>query len=218
MNEYSFMIAMKLSEQQQDDRRNRVLEGALRCFARDGFHRTTMQAIAAETRISPGALYLYFRSKEDLIVGIVERHRDALLEDFAAAERAPDILAALREIGRRRLVEADSSEMQLAVTIWSEAVRTPAIGTICQSLERSTRLSLRRIFELARTRGIAAATLEPDFAAEYFQTMLQGMLKRRALEPGFTGAMAAGLARATLAALFRGAIHPVMPLASPEKQ
>ena len=53
------------------------------CFARSGFHRTTMQDICKEALISPGALYVYFSSKEDLIAGITERDRAEFAERFA---------------------------------------------------------------------------------------------------------------------------------------
>ena len=46
------------------DRRARILDAAERCFVRSGFHRTTMQDVAAEAGMSPGNLYRYFASKE----------------------------------------------------------------------------------------------------------------------------------------------------------
>ena len=64
----------KLSDIQQEERRARILDAAERCFARTGFHRTTMQDICKDAGISPGALYIWFSSKEALIAGISARH------------------------------------------------------------------------------------------------------------------------------------------------
>jgi TetR/AcrR family transcriptional regulator, repressor for uid operon len=46
------------------DRRTRILDAAETCFVRSGFHRTTMQDVAAEAGMSAGNLYRYFPSKE----------------------------------------------------------------------------------------------------------------------------------------------------------
>src|SRR6476646_4204190 len=54
------------------DRRSEILSAAQTCFARAGFHQTSMQEICAEAGMSPGNLYRYFRSNEDIIAGIAE--------------------------------------------------------------------------------------------------------------------------------------------------
>jgi hypothetical protein len=48
-----------------------------RCFAREGFHRTTMQDIVAQTGLSAGAIYRYFPAKEDIVAAIAAEHRAA---------------------------------------------------------------------------------------------------------------------------------------------
>ncbi|MGO2003854.1 MULTISPECIES: TetR/AcrR family transcriptional regulator [Micrococcaceae] len=47
--------------------RARIQDAALTLFSREGFHRTTMRAIAAEAGVSPGNAYYHFASKEDLV-------------------------------------------------------------------------------------------------------------------------------------------------------
>ena len=61
----------KVTEEHVDARRRQILSAALRCFARDGFHRTTMQDIFREADLSPGAVYSYFKGKDELIAGII---------------------------------------------------------------------------------------------------------------------------------------------------
>ena len=88
----------KLKPDTQRARRDAILDAAELCFARSGFHRCTMQAICKEAGISPGALYVYFASKEDLIAGLAERDRGAFQERFAPLGDANDILNALRVV------------------------------------------------------------------------------------------------------------------------
>src|SRR3954467_3629050 len=60
----------KVTEEHVDARRRQILSGALRCFAREGFYRTTMQDIFREAGLSPGAVYSYFKGKDELIAAI----------------------------------------------------------------------------------------------------------------------------------------------------
>jgi AcrR family transcriptional regulator len=61
----------KVTEEHVQARRRQILSAALRCFAREGFHRTTMQDIFREAELSPGAVYSYFKGKDDLIAAII---------------------------------------------------------------------------------------------------------------------------------------------------
>jgi AcrR family transcriptional regulator len=61
----------KVTEEHVEARRRQILSAALRCFARQGFHRTTMQDIFREADLSPGAVYSYFTGKDELIVAII---------------------------------------------------------------------------------------------------------------------------------------------------
>ncbi len=63
--------------QHQTDRRATILDAAEQCFSRSGFHQTSMSDICQAAGMSPGNLYRYFPSKEAIIAGIIERHRDA---------------------------------------------------------------------------------------------------------------------------------------------
>src|SRR5262249_5925610 len=61
----------KVTQEHVDARRRQILSAAVRCFAREGFHRTTMQDIFREAELSPGAVYSYFAGKDELIVAII---------------------------------------------------------------------------------------------------------------------------------------------------
>jgi TetR/AcrR family transcriptional regulator len=71
-----------------EDKRQRVLYSAKRAFAERGFTGANVNEIAREAGISVGALYKYFRSKEDLFLAIIEASRERLgstLDDILAA-------------------------------------------------------------------------------------------------------------------------------------
>src|SRR5215213_11638526 len=97
----------RANSQLQADRRDEILAAAQTCFARSGFHQTSMQEICAEAGMSPGNLYRYFPSKEAIIAGITERNRADAAAGFAAVGRAPDFYEGLAALARHHLVGRD---------------------------------------------------------------------------------------------------------------
>ena len=57
-----------------EDRREQIIEAALRVFARKGFNGSTNKDIAKEAGITPGLIYHYFESKEELLKAAIEEH------------------------------------------------------------------------------------------------------------------------------------------------
>src|SRR5688500_17498902 len=76
----------KVMPQYLEMRRQQVVDAARACFARTGFHQTTMQDICGEAELSPGAVYRYFRSKEEIIEAIGEESRQRNIELINAAK------------------------------------------------------------------------------------------------------------------------------------
>jgi AcrR family transcriptional regulator len=69
-----------------------MLDAAERCMVRNGYHATTMQQVAAEAGCAIGTFYLYFKSKEELFRGVVDRHARVLfanLRDAIMREQEP---------------------------------------------------------------------------------------------------------------------------------
>lgn len=66
-------------EREKERRRQQIMVAAKRIFADKGFGRATMEDIANEAELSPGTLYLYFRSKDELCVSLSLRVLQYLL-------------------------------------------------------------------------------------------------------------------------------------------
>jgi len=82
-----------------ESRRRQIMEAAVACFARHGFHGTTMQDIVAETGLSAGAIYRYFPAKEGIVAAIAAEHHSreaAVLADVEAGADLGPCCASLR--------------------------------------------------------------------------------------------------------------------------
>ena len=133
----------KLKPDIQRARREHILDAAEQCFARAGFHRTTMHDICKEAGVSPGALYVYFDSKEALIAGISERDRAEFAERLDRLAAAPDFMQALRELGEQYFLEDPATDHRMCIEIGLESTRNPRIGEIFQRFDRYIARKLR---------------------------------------------------------------------------
>lgn len=55
-----------------DERRTQIIESAINVFSRQGFSNTRMDDVAAESGLSKGLLYWYFKSKDEIIIAIAD--------------------------------------------------------------------------------------------------------------------------------------------------
>lgn len=76
------------------DKRDRILDAAVKVFAKTGFHGTKVSAIAKAAGVADGTIYLYFRSKEELLVSLFEDRVERLLrymkDELAKIDSVPE--------------------------------------------------------------------------------------------------------------------------------
>jgi AcrR family transcriptional regulator len=175
----------KLKPEVQHQRRERILDAAERCFARSGFHRTTMHDICKEAGISPGALYVYFDSKEALIAGITERDRAEFAERLEVLAKAPDFLEALRALGQQYFLEEPADSHRMCIEIGLESTRNPRVGEIVQRIDRYIAESFETLFQRMQDEGRIAPALPIPTVTKAFLVVADGMFWHRAIDPDF---------------------------------
>src|SRR6478736_1487479 len=87
------------SPRRAGDKRERILCAAVKVFAKNGFHATRVSEVAKAAGVADGTIYLYFKSKEELLVSLFEDRVDKLLS-FMREElpKQPDPAARLRAV------------------------------------------------------------------------------------------------------------------------
>ena len=76
---------MQARETQRQDKRARILEAAVQVFAESGFFNATVAGIARAAGVADGTIYLYFKSKDDLLLQLFEEKMAELLASAQAA-------------------------------------------------------------------------------------------------------------------------------------
>ena len=175
----------RLKPATQAARREHILDAAERCFARAGFHRTTMQDICKEAGISAGALYVYFASKEDLIAGISERDRMTLGGQLAEIGTAGDLMEALRGLAMHYCHVLPRQKNIICIEIGAESTRNPAVAGICRAFEHSMLDALEQVLTAATQDGKIAPSIDARAAAQMMMLLGDGLFWRRAIDPDF---------------------------------
>src|SRR3954463_5275703 len=170
--------------QLQADRRGEILAAAQTCFARAGFHQTSMQEICAQAGMSPGNLYRYFRSKEDIIAGIAERDRADAAQQFDALDQG-DFFDGLAGMAQHHLVERSLEEVALCAEIMAESRRNPAVARIYQDMEADVRARFIAILQRAAERGEIRRDVDFDGTVTVLFALADGLSWRRAVQPSF---------------------------------
>lgn len=163
-------------------RRREIMEAAIACFRRAGFHQTGMQAICAEAGISAGALYRYFGSKAEIIAAIAEEDRLAVAQVLAGALTSGVVLEDLQR-SAELIVERHSGQGKAALIadVIGESVRDPALGARLAQIDAEAAGYLAQALARAQQKGEVDPSLDPKAAAHVLFATLDGLMLRMAI-------------------------------------
>lgn len=143
----------KVSAEHLANRRKEILAAAAVCFARDGFHRTSMQDIVRESGLSAGLIYRYFAGKDEMIAAIVaEWHEERAARIATTADLLTGYLDLLRSLGRPEATQ----DRNLGLQAWAETVRDPRLRDLARAGVDGPRSALGAAMPDARARVLIA--------------------------------------------------------------
>lgn len=183
----------KVTQEHRDRRRQQIIDAAVECFARQGYHSTSMQDIFAAADLSAGAVYRYFPSKASLYraisTDVLCSTRGALDEAIADAVSAGDPVAVPRIADVVALLVTRMARSPLAglcpviVEVWSEASRDAELRD--QVVEIFDQLTARfeRLLDLHVTAGRLPASTDTRGLARLILATLQGYMAQYSALP-----------------------------------
>jgi AcrR family transcriptional regulator len=166
------------------DRRSQILEAALVCFARRGFHQTSMHDISGQAGISVGLIYRYFENKEAVISAMADRHKKEIGEVLERARQAPTLLESLEILFTAHCCE-DAPQLVSAfvVDLYAEASRNPQVADLVRDVLETAMDGVRDLISRAPEGQNAAHGLTPNELAELIFAVARGMLMLDVLRP-----------------------------------
>jgi AcrR family transcriptional regulator len=179
----------RITDARREARREQVLEAARACLEEHGLEAVSMEMIIARSGLSTGAVYGYFKGKEQIINAAVIEGTAELAKDLVPILTDPEppplpeflehVLRAIVGFGRHKKGDID----RLAVSIhgWSHSQSDPQLKVAT----RASYSGLRRLFLDLVRRGQAAgtfdATADPEGMAQLLTSITLGFVAQRAL-------------------------------------
>ncbi|MTW20217.1 TetR/AcrR family transcriptional regulator [Allochromatium palmeri] len=186
-------------------RRCQILDAAAICFAREGFHGTSIAALSKAAGMSPGHIYHFFENKEAIIAALVERKLEQSLEMVRQFENAEDVFQALIDrvdLGLNEKTDLDNAALELEIL--AEAARNPRVAASVREADRIKRERLMGVLRSARrARGL---THDSDGAAvtEILMALFDGLAARVINHPDLDRAALVPLLRTALRTFIEG--------------
>jgi len=166
------------------DRRCQILDAALVCFAKRGFHQTSMHDISAEAGISVGLIYRYFENKEAVISAMADRHKEEIQQMLERARQAPSLLESLEILFTAHCCENEPRLISaFVVDLYAEASRNPHVADLTRDVLETAMAGVRDLIARAPEGQNTGSNLTPDDLAELIFAVARGMLMRDVLRP-----------------------------------
>jgi AcrR family transcriptional regulator len=182
-------LVPRITDEQREARRDQILEAARACLQEHGLEAVSMEMIIARSGLSTGAVYGYFKGKDQIMSAVITDGTAAMAKDLEPvltnpeppppAEFVEQLLRAVAGFGRHK--EGDIDRLLVSLHGWSHSQSNP-------ELTASTRASytgLRRQFSDVVTRWQAAgtfdATADPEAMAQLLTSLTLGFVAQRAL-------------------------------------
>src|SRR5512133_2803348 len=181
------MCMPKVTEEHSVARRQQIIDAAYRCFARKGFHQTTMRDIYAEAGLSPGAVYHYFDSKHDIIAASFDFDYQRSFDLFQAAADSEDPLAALSDLlaflfgGLKEAAALGAGRVN--VQGWGEALINPPLLETLRRVLGIYRDVTTSIIRRAQAVGQIEPALDPLALSNTLISLYYGLELQLALDP-----------------------------------
>ena len=161
--------AQERKQQERTARRRRIQRAARTVFAEKGYAKTSIEQIAREASLSVGAIYLYFRSKEDLYVSLLEETLDLFDTD-------------LRQIRGRSEVQAPE-RLRMAWSFLTQWAATDVEASRVLRLISQPNVRGQLSDEVVESVGKGLAQVREHLGAIVQDGMASGQYRRGAAQP-----------------------------------
>jgi AcrR family transcriptional regulator len=179
----------RITEERREVRREQILEAARSCLQEHGLEAVSMEMIIARSGLSTGAVYGYFKGKDQIINAVIVEGTAQMAEDLAPVLTNPDppplpefvgqVLNTIVNFGRHKKGGID--RLLVSLHGWSHAQSEPVL----QAATRASYAGLRALFADTVRRwqvsGKFDAEADPEGMAELLTSITLGFVAQRAM-------------------------------------
>ena len=160
-------------------RRKEILDAAMRCYSKKGYHATTMDDITRESGLTKGGIYWHFKSKRELYIEMLREHKKVHLDLWQRIDEIKVKEDALVQGGLLFLREHIRNEwlFNLNKELSIEATRNAEVraefDSMCDAIKENIKRQFQQAYDQGRTRK-----LDLDSTAIIVFTVVEGILNQ----------------------------------------
>lgn len=164
-----------LSQTRYDEQRAHILGAARQVFARKGFHQTSIKDIMEEAKVSNGAIFTYFKTKDEMILEIIRENLGQIIQrinEIVASSDHIDLeetLLALLEMVRQISLGPGRA---MSMHVWSLSMVNPDVENCTREYCHQIHQSLEELVKHFQKAGALSMDLNPKRTAKALFSML----------------------------------------------
>jgi AcrR family transcriptional regulator len=178
----------RITDERREARREQVLEAARACLQEHGLEAVSMEMIIARSGLSTGAVYGYFKGKDQIINAVVAEGTAAMAEDLRPVLINPEppplpefveqVLCAAMEFGRQK---GDIDRLLVSLHGWSHSQSDPELKAATRASYSGLRRLLLDVVRRWQAAGTFDSSADPEGVAELLTSITLGFVAQRAL-------------------------------------
>ena len=177
----------RVNDKHKEKRKLQILNAAYRCFSKKGYHSTSMRDIFKSAKLSSGAVYNYFKSKDEIVRELVILGLNSTKSLINQITSNSDNREALRQITQeyfKRMRHPDSVKgIRADVSIWTAALTDKKLMKLVQlSFEDKTFLFSSTIKSLQKKQKVKPK-FTADATAQILISIIQGLTIQKMVNP-----------------------------------
>lgn len=193
-----------IDPQRHRARRLQIIDAGLTVFARHGYAGATTAAICKEAGIGSGTFFHYFRTKNSLVLAILDEGATESRDFFAAQEGASDAVWVVFEWVRHSLQDLVDPRATGFISVVSGLVMQEEISVALSAHDQATLAGLVRWLDLAQRSGQVRTDLTAERLARWVMLIVDGFAGQVGTSTDFDVAVEQPLLLETVSTLLNG--------------
>jgi AcrR family transcriptional regulator len=175
-----------VNSSRSEDTRSKILHTALELFSKNGYDATGVAEICKRAKVSKGAFYYHFPSKQDLFLALMADWLGALdvhLQTASAA--AQDVPQAIENmaIASGEVFDALQDGFPILLEFWTQAKRQPEIWDKVSEPYREFLSILANVIQSGKDQKAFRKDLDPELTARFLTAIVMGLLLQATFDP-----------------------------------
>jgi AcrR family transcriptional regulator len=168
----------KVSEEYKKQKRKEILLHAEKLFADKGFRDTTVDDIARAAGVSKGALYVYFKSKEDIFLALLDDAMERtikklrLTEEVSAAEKLKRLVDFVQRV---KITDEVKQKTKFQLETWLYLTREERFQSVLKERWTQFKSLFQHIVEEGQEKGEFSREVNAGDVASWFWALHDGL-------------------------------------------